>query len=114
MDIELLRSFCLSLPAATESVKWGSNLVFSVGEKMFCIVNLDQPHTYSFKVPDEDFEALSMQDGFAPAPYMARAKWVLVSMPERVGKKEREQLVKQSYELIKTKLTKKLRTELGL
>ena len=49
-----------------------------------------------------------------PAPYMARAKWVLVTDPSKLNKKEWERYVKQSYELIKIKLTKKLREKLGI
>jgi predicted DNA-binding protein (MmcQ/YjbR family) len=36
MNIEELREFCIRLPAVTEDIKWGDNLVLSVGNKMFC------------------------------------------------------------------------------
>ena len=49
-----------------------------------------------------------------PAPYMARAKWVLVTDPSKLKKKECEQFIRQSYELIKGKLTAKARKELGI
>ena len=48
-----------------------------------------------------------------PAPYMARAKWVLVTQ-SKLSKKEYERYIEQSYELVKAKLTRKIRTELGL
>ena len=35
MTIEGLRSICRSLPGITEDVKWGSDLCFLVGGKMF-------------------------------------------------------------------------------
>lgn len=114
MEIEVIRKFCLSLPAATEDIKWGNDLVFSVGAKMFCVSSLDQPYKFSFKVSDEEFEELSNRDGFMPAPYMARAKWVLVTDPSKLNKKEREKYIKQSYELVKKKLTKKQKSELGI
>jgi predicted DNA-binding protein (MmcQ/YjbR family) len=76
MNIELLRTYCLSLPAVTEAIKWDNDLVFSVGGKMFCVAALDAPFKCSFKVSDEEFEELSVLEGFQPAPYMARAKWV--------------------------------------
>src|ERR1043165_2401991 len=101
MNIETLRKICSSLPAVTEDVKWGNNLVFSVGDKMFCVASLQPPFTSSFKVPDDEFEELSNKDGFAPAPYMARAKWVLVTDPSKMNKKEWEQYIKGSYDLIK-------------
>ena len=114
MNIEMLREICSSLTAVTEDVKWGNDLVFSVGDKMFCVASLEPPFSCSFKVPDDEFDELSNQNGFMPAPYMARAKWVLVTDPSNLSKKEWERYVKQSYELVKIKLTKKLREKLGI
>ena len=110
----MLREICSSLTAVTEDVKWGNDLVFSVGDKMFCVASLEPPFSCSFKVPDDEFDELSNQNGFMPAPYMARAKWVLVTDPSNLNKKEWEQYIKQSYELVKIKLTKKLREKLGI
>jgi len=81
---------------------------------MFCVSSLDQPYRFSFKVSDEEFEELSNTDSFMPAPYMARAKWVLVTNPSKLNKKERERHIKESYEMVKMKLTKKLREQLGI
>ena len=114
MHNEFIQKICLSLPAVTEDVKWDNDLCFSVGGKMFCVVSLDPPFKCSFKVPDEDFEEISNTDGFMPAPYMARAKWVTVTKPSAIAKNEWKDYISGSYELIKAKLTKKLRTELGL
>jgi predicted DNA-binding protein (MmcQ/YjbR family) len=114
MNIEMLREICSSLTAVTEDVKWGNDLAFSVGDKMFCVASLEPPFSCSFKVPDDEFDELSNQNGFTPAPYMARAKWVLVTDPSNLSKKECERYVKQSYELVKIKLTKQLRERLGI
>jgi len=114
MTVDLLREFCLSLSAASEDIKWGNDLVFSVGSKMFCVTSLDPPVKFSFKVKDEEFEELSMQEGFIPAPYMARAKWVLVTEPNKLSKKIWQDYVKSSYEMVKLKLTKKQKLELGI
>jgi predicted DNA-binding protein (MmcQ/YjbR family) len=114
MNIEFLRKFCLSLPSVTEDIKWGNDLVFSIGDKMFCVASLDTPFKCSFKVRDEEFEELSNKNGFIPAPYMARAKWVLVTDPSKLNKKQWEQYIKQSYQQVSMKLTKKLREQLGI
>ena len=114
MDTEMLRKICSSLRAVTEDVKWGNDLVFSVGDKMFCAASLEPPFSCSFKVPDDEFDEISNKNGFTPAPYMARAKWVLVTDPSKLNKKDWERYLKQSYELIKIKLTKKLREKLGI
>jgi predicted DNA-binding protein (MmcQ/YjbR family) len=113
MDIDQLRSYCLSLPGVTEDIKWGNDLVFSVGAKMFCVAGLESPLKFSFKVKDEEFEEISNSEGFMPAPYMARARWVLVTKL-KLGKKEYQHFINQSYELVKAKLTKKIKAELGL
>ena len=42
---------------------------------------LNQPTSVGrvcFKCPPEHYEALSRSEGFRPAPYLARAKWVYV------------------------------------
>ena len=114
MNIDQLRTYCLSLPAVTEDVKWENDLVFSVGSKMFCAAGLESPLKFSFKVADQDFEELSIREGFKPAPYLARAKWVLAMEPSRLHTKEWKEFIKQSYELVKNKLPKKTRTELNI
>jgi len=114
MDIEIIRTICLGLPAVTEDVKWDNDLCFSVGGKMFCVAGLELPNNVSFKVPDEDFEALSRQSHIIPAPYMARAKWVQVQPGAGFTKKDWEAHIYQSYQLVKSKLTKKMRAELGI
>jgi predicted DNA-binding protein (MmcQ/YjbR family) len=114
MQIELLQKFCLSLPAATEDVKWGNDLCFSVAAKMFCVVALEPPFKCAFKVRDDEFDELSNTDGFMPAPYMARAKWVLVTKPSVLNKKDWERYILQSYELVKAKIPKKTKKELGI
>jgi predicted DNA-binding protein (MmcQ/YjbR family) len=114
MEIDFIRKFCMALPGVTEDVKWGNDLVFSIGGRMFCVASLDEPFGCSFKVRDEEFEEMSSREGFMPAPYMARAKWVKVDAPSRLNKKEWQRYIKQGYELVKLKLTKKERAALGI
>lgn len=115
MDIEDLRNICLSMPLATEDIKWGNNLVFSVALKMFCITSLDQsPVTASFKVKDEDFEEISNLTGFKPAPYLAKNKWVWVDDIGKISKPEWKKYITGSYNLIKEKLPARLKKEMGL
>ncbi len=114
MDIEALQKFCLSFPSVTEDIKWDHDLVFSIGGKMFCIVSLDTPFKCSFKVEDDEFEEIILQEGFVQAPYLARAKWVLVDVQTKLNEKEWKQAIDKSYRLVCAKLTKKLRAELGI
>lgn len=114
MTLDWLQQACLALPSATEDVKWGNDLCFLIGGKMFCVASLVPPLSVSFKVKDEEFDSLSQRDGIIPAPYMARHKWVMVKEAGRLSKKEWKHYVEQSYQLVKDKLPAKQRKELGL
>jgi predicted DNA-binding protein (MmcQ/YjbR family) len=114
MNIERLREFCLNLPAITEDVKWGHDLCFSIGAKMFAVTGIEGPFTVSFKVTPEQFGELTAKAGIVPAPYMARNNWVLVEVESQLSEKEWEEYLQQSYELVKSKLPKKLQKELNL
>ncbi len=84
-----------------------------VGGKMFCVVLLENPVKVSFKVSDEEFTELSNSMGIIPAPYAARHKWVLVEDIRVMNKKKLELYISQSYELVRSKLSKKIQEGLG-
>ena len=89
MNTEDIQSICRLMPGVSEDVKWGQDLVFSIGGKMFCVVGLDQlPTTASFKVTDEEFEEICNRPGFKPAPYVAKYKWVLIEDINKMKKSE--------------------------
>ena len=75
---------------------------------------METPLKFSFKVKDEEFEEMSVRDGFKPAPYLARAKWVLLTEPSKLHSNEWKEFVRGSYELVRDKLPKKTRLELGI
>jgi len=115
MEIEEIQKICKGFKAVTEDIKWENHLCFCVGGKMFLILGLDQqPTSASFKATDEEFAELSQREGFMPAPYMARNKWVHVDNIQRLTAKEWKQYAETSYNLVKSKLTKKLQKELGI
>ncbi len=114
MDVEALRKICLALPAVSEDIKWGHDLVFSVGDKMFCATSFDEPFKCSFKVADDIFDETVSREGFVPAPYLARAKWVLVSNDARLPVKEWKDFILGSYGLVVARLTKKQRGLLNI
>lgn len=108
MDIESLRALCSQFPHVTEDIKWGNDLCFCIGDKMFCVAGLQTPTSVSFKVKDEEFDEMSSRPGIEPAPYVARYKWVLVTDLDKLNKKQWEHYVRQSYDLVKSKLPKNL------
>jgi predicted DNA-binding protein (MmcQ/YjbR family) len=113
MNTEKLTAFCMNLPGAHQGIKWEDHLCFMVAEKMFCITGMHDNTNVSFKVTDEDFEELCERNGIIPAPYMARNKWVAVEKRNVLKPKEWEHYLRQSYELIKSKLPKKVRESIG-
>ena len=108
MDIEGIRNICTALPAVTEDIKWGNDLCFMVGGKMFCVVSLSIPLKASFKVTDEEFDEMTGSPGIIPAPYVARFKWVLVEDINTFSKDRWTHYINQSYQLVKGKLRKKV------
>src|SRR5471030_1962568 len=112
MDIESLRNSCNELPFVTEDVKWGDDLCFLIGGKMFCVTGFNPPLKVSLKVTDEEFAELSNSPGIVPAPYVARYKWIYVEDANRFNDKEWEYYIIQSYNLVKAKLPKKILAQL--
>lgn len=113
MDFEAAKALCRSFPGATEDIKWGEDLVFSVGDKMFAVTGNAAPaQAMSFKAEDERFLELTDRPGIIPAPYLARAKWVRVDASADLSDEEAAQLLRRAYELVFAKLTKKLQRDI--
>ncbi|HEV7776195.1 MAG TPA: MmcQ/YjbR family DNA-binding protein [Luteibacter sp.] len=108
-----LEAFCTQLPGATRDVKWGDNVVYSVGGKMFAVTGSETTERLSFKVDRDRFLELSDQPGMIPAPYLARASWIAVTEPKRFARTELEAMLRRSYELVRAGLTKKAQAALG-
>ena len=111
MNIDQLRELCLSFPGATEDLKWGADICFSVGAKMFCVTG--EWGGASFKVTPEEFDEMTERDGIIPAHYMARNKWVTVQEFTKLKPKEWKHYIGQSYDLVRSKLPKKVQQGLG-
>ncbi|MCB9317299.1 MAG: MmcQ/YjbR family DNA-binding protein [Lewinellaceae bacterium] len=112
MDIESLRDFCLSLPGATEAIRWEHHLNFYIGGKMFCISTLDAEGRVSFKVPEEEYEEIAARPGMIKAPYLARMKWVFVEHYDSLSEEEWRAFLTDSYRLVREKLPKKVQSGL--
>ena len=111
MDIEAIRSYCLSLPHVDEKVQWENDLLFRIGEKMFAVVALEPSHgvLMSFKCTPERFAELVEQDGIIPAPYVARYHWVALERCAALPDRELKELLNTAYRLVLEKLPKRVR-----
>ena len=115
MDQESVRRFCLSLPHVDEKVQWENDLLFRIGGKMFAVVALEPSHgvLMSFKCTPEKFAELVEYDGIIPAPYVARYHWVGFERFDALPDRELKELLTKAYELVRDKLPKKIRDNLG-
>jgi len=108
--LDWMRTFCLSLPHATEDVQWEHNLLFRIAGKMFCIANLEpgmSPTKIAFKCTPEKFTELVEVEGIIPAPYMARNHWVAMLNLDALRQPEIKELISNSYQMVLEKLSKK-------
>ena len=113
MNIEQLRKFCLAFPGATEDVKWGSDLCFCVGEKMFVVTNADSFTGLSLKCTPETFGELIEREGIDPAAYVGRYKWIRIENLNAVTPTELKALIGKSYQLVFDKLPPKVKKSIG-
>jgi predicted DNA-binding protein (MmcQ/YjbR family) len=120
MDTERARAFLLALPHVVETMQWGNNLVFWVGDKaiggkMFCLIDLDGgKHVVSFPAGVDRFHELLETDGLYPAPYFARIHWVAAERWDALRNSEWEELLRAAHRLTLPKLTAKARAVLEL
>lgn len=115
MTPKQIDAFCTSLPAATRTVQWEGVVVFKVGGKMFCLIAPPgrTMARISFKCPDEHYEALSRSEGFRPAPYLARAKWVSLDEPAILTVNQTKAYLRRAHATIVGGLSRKKRAQLG-
>src|SRR3984885_4986990 len=113
MDASWIRDLCLSFPSVTEHVIWGNDLTFKVADKMFAHAVLEPaPVWLSFKASPENFYELTEREGIIPAPYLARAQWVALETKDALTSVELAALLRDSYDIIVAKLSKKTRESL--
>lgn len=79
---------------------------------MYVITGATNPVTMSIKCSEQDFNELIEREGITPAPYLAKHKWIRLDRPTVVNARELKSLMTKSYEIIKSKLPKKLQREL--
>jgi predicted DNA-binding protein (MmcQ/YjbR family) len=71
------------------------------------------PVWLSFKASPDNFYALTERPGIIPAPYLARAQWVALETKDALSSAELTALVRDSYDIIVAKLSKKTRDSLA-
>jgi predicted DNA-binding protein (MmcQ/YjbR family) len=125
MDAERLRAYLLSLPNVVETMQWGANLVFWVGDKaiggkMFALLNLDEPPhpesadgrkphlLLSYAAGPGRFSELLEHEGLIAAPYFARIHWVAAERWDVFTTPEWQRELRAAYDLTLGKLPRKV------
>lgn len=105
----------LALPGAVLDIKWGGDRCYCVGGKIFAFggSGQDAPR-YCLKVSDASFEQLIEEGVAEPAPYLGRAKWVMLKPADVLPDDQLLEYLRRSHAMIAAKLTKKMRADLGI
>jgi predicted DNA-binding protein (MmcQ/YjbR family) len=121
MDAERLRAWLLTLPDVAETMQWGDNLVYWIGDKsiggrMFALASLSPDHgaVLSFAAGQEGFAELVERDGVFPAPYLARAHWVAVERWDTLPQRELQSLLARARQIVYEKLPLRTRDVLAM
>ena len=116
MDIETLRSYCISKKGVSEDFPFDDvTLVFKVMGKMFALVSLERlPLQVNLKCnPEKAIELREEHDGaILPGYHMSKVHWNTLIV-EKISAKLILELIDHSYDLVVSKLTKKLKDELA-
>jgi predicted DNA-binding protein (MmcQ/YjbR family) len=114
MPIENLRSYCLTKAAVTESFPFDAHtLVFKVAGKMFALFSLEkQPLQVNLKCePGKAIDLRERYQSVIPGYHMNKTHWNTIIIDGELSKEHIEDLVNHSYDLVVSKLTRKMKNE---
>ncbi len=121
MNIENFRNYCLSLPGVAESMPWATDkneynrglLCFSVADKWFCFVHIEEFEFCNLKCPPEKAEELrSRYEGVRAGWHMNKKHWNSVFFDSDVSDEEIFGMVRLSYDTVAAGLPKNVKATL--
>ncbi len=115
MNIEEFRDYCLAMDGVTEKTPFGkfarrydSLLVFYVLGHMFCMVDLDDFTSVSFRSAPDDIVRMTERYSAVTTPVNKAMKfWLRISLNEDMPDSEIYSCTRRAYEIIKEKYSKK-------
>ncbi len=115
MNIETIRTYCLSKPGVTESFPFDEEtLVFKVGSKMFSLMSLSTvPLRVNLKCDPE--KAIKLREEYPqiePGYHMHKKHWNTVVIDGLLSPDFIKELIDHSYTLVFNSLTKKERNSI--
>jgi predicted DNA-binding protein (MmcQ/YjbR family) len=106
MNIEELRTYCLSLKGVTEDFPFDeSTLVFKVSGKMFCMTDLDDDLSINVKnEPEKNVELREEYPAIKPGYHMSKVHWNTIDLDGSIHDDFIKNLIDESYDLVVMKL----------
>jgi len=117
MDLEILHTYCLSKPGVEECFPFDEHtLVFKVMGKMYALVPLERvPLQINLKCDPE--KAIELREEYPdlilPGYHMSKVHWNTVIFEYGLNDSFIIDLINHSYDLVVSKLPKKLKEELS-
>ena len=120
MDIIQLREYCLNFKGATEDFPFDEDtLVFKVMGKMFALVGLEkwEMGNPAINLKCDSEKAIELREKYPEEIYagyhMSKKHWnTVVINGSQLTEKQIKHFINHSYELVVSKLTKKIKEEL--
>ncbi len=109
MDIEEIRTYCLTKKMVTESLPFGPEvLVFKVLDKIFCLLSLDHPTTLNLKAePLQAEEWRAQYPDVVPGYHMNKKHWNTISLNGSLSNVMILNMIDHSYHQVINGMTKK-------
>ena len=111
MDIESIRSYCLSLPQATEDFPFDERiLAFRILNKIFAMIDLENTAWFALKCdPDYAIQLRDEHPEIRGASHMNKRYWNQVDIEGELSDDFIESLIRHSYSEVVKKMPKKTR-----
>jgi predicted DNA-binding protein (MmcQ/YjbR family) len=115
MNIESFREYCLSKAGVSEGFPFDeTTLVFKLMGKMFAITDTEDDFNIALKCdPERAIELRERYPAIQPGWHLNKQHWNTILIDDSLSDTLLIELIDHSYDLIRDKLTKKLKTELA-
>ena len=113
MNVESVRDYCLSLPAASEYFPFDeTTLAFRVVDKIFAMIDLEDTQWFVLKCdPDYALELRDRHPEITGAWHMNKKHWNQLDLEGLLPDNLIQSLIRHSYDLVVKKLPRKTREQ---
>jgi predicted DNA-binding protein (MmcQ/YjbR family) len=115
MDLNGILEFCSRLKGTEETFPFDkTTLVFKVMNKMYALIDINEPNTINLKCdPEMAVELRERYEEITPGFHMNKSHWNTVNLKGNLKETLIQEMIVNSYDLVVKSLTKKLRDELA-